>query len=131
MPMPDPIIEFRHVTAGYDGQPVVEDVSLKLLPGQFAGIIGPSGAGKTTILRVLLGTVGVLSGEVWVEGRKVGRRPTLGLGYVPQLETVDWNFPVTVEQVVLMGRMRQQSPWPWPSHEDRRVARELLERLGI
>ena len=53
------------------------------------------------------------------------------MGYVPQVETVDWNFPVTVEQVVLMGRIRQSSPWPWPTREERALVAGLLERLDI
>ena len=82
--MPDPIIEFRHVTAGYDGQPVVEDVSLKLLPGQFAGIIGPSGAGKTTLLRAVAGVYSPDAGTLEVSGR-VGSLLSIEAGLVGRL----------------------------------------------
>lgn len=125
------IVEWRKVTCGYGGEAVLREVSLHLHQGQFAGIVGPSGAGKTTLLRTLLGTVEMSSGEIWVAGRPLNGRPPVRIGYVPQLETVDWNFPVTVEEVVLMGRTMQAGPWPWVSRRERERVAELLDRLGI
>ena len=129
--MRESLIEWRNVTCGYGGQPVLRDVSLRIHRGQFAGIVGPSGAGKTTLLRTLLGTVELASGEVRVAGRSLNGQPSIKVGYVPQLETVDWNFPVTVEEVVLMGRTMHSGPWPWTSRRDRQRAAALLEQLGI
>ncbi len=126
-----PLIELNHVTFGYGAAPVVEDVSLHLHPGQFAALVGPSGAGKTTLLRLILGTLQPVRGEVCIHGQVLSRRNAPQIGYVPQLETVDWNFPVTVEQVVLMGRVRKAGVWPWASAEDRRRVRETLERLDL
>jgi zinc/manganese transport system ATP-binding protein len=126
-----PIVTLRNVTAGYDGVPAIEHVSLDIQEGQFVGVLGPSGSGKTTLLRVLLGSVPVRRGEVRVEGRRVegtGRAPA---GYVPQLQTVDWNFPVTVEEVVLMGRAMRSGLLPWPRRQDRERMYGILERLGI
>ncbi|HXG37105.1 MAG TPA: metal ABC transporter ATP-binding protein [Dehalococcoidia bacterium] len=123
------IIQFRGVNCGYGSEIVLSGVNLQLMPGDFVGILGPSGSGKTTILRAILGAVDVYAGEIRVEGHKVGtHRPSVG--YVPQLETVDWTFPITVEQVVLLGRAG--NGWlPWPRREDREKAQEIMERLGI
>jgi ABC-type Mn2+/Zn2+ transport system ATPase subunit len=109
-------VEFRGVTCGYSGHAALRDVSLTVMAGDFIGIVGPSGAGKTTLLRSILGAV--------VDRR----RPRAG--YVPQLETIDWNFPVTVEQVVLMGRAAEG--WlPWHNREAVERAYAVMERLGI
>ncbi len=126
-----PLVELDHVTFGYGSEPVLEDISLHLHPGQFAALVGPSGAGKTTLLKLILGTLQPTRGEIRIHGRALNARPAPQVGYVPQLETVDWNFPVTVEQVVLMGRVRRSGLWPWPTAEDRRRVREVLERLDI
>lgn len=126
-----PLVELNAVTFSYGDTPVLEDIRLHLHPGQFAALVGPSGAGKTTLLKLILGTLAPGHGAVRIDGRALqgGARPRIG--YVPQLETVDWNFPVTVEQVVLMGRVRGSGIWPWPRAEDRRRMREVLDRLGI
>lgn len=116
------LVALERVTAGYGGPPAVVGVDLAVGPGDFVGVVGPSGSGKTTLLRCLLGTVTAASGAVH-------RRPGLALGYVPQVETVNWHFPVTVAEVVLMARPGRRLPWP-RAHE-RREADEVLERLGL
>lgn len=126
-----PLIEIHDLTCGYGGTPVLHRVNLRIAEGQFSGIVGPSGAGKTTLLRSILGQVRIHRGDVRVTSETVRGRPPKGVGYVPQLETIDWNFPVTVEEVVLMGRAADSGPWPWPSRADRRAMAELLDRLGI
>jgi zinc/manganese transport system ATP-binding protein len=122
--MPTPLLALKQVTAGYAEQPIFVDLDLAILPGQFAAIVGPTGGGKTTLLKTILGLLPRTSGKIYWPR-------TLTIGYVPQRETIDWYFPVTAQQVVLMGRHRQTSPWPWPSREDRRQAAILLERLGL
>ena len=129
--MQDSIVRLSNVSAGYGSKLALEEVDLSVRPGEFLGIVGPSGSGKTTLLRVLLGTVRAVGGEALVEGRPVDSRRRPSIGYVPQLETIDWNFPVTVEEVVLMGRAMGSGPWPWPRKQDRKAMLELLERLGI
>ncbi len=125
---PGPLVQIRGLTCGYGGPPALVDIHLDIWPGEFVGLLGPSGAGKTTLLRAILGAVQVYRGQVLVEGQPVGRkRPPVG--YVPQLETVDWNFPVTVEEVALMGLA--SSPWPWPTRRERERVHAVLERLGI
>jgi zinc/manganese transport system ATP-binding protein/zinc transport system ATP-binding protein len=131
-PRPRPLVELDRLSCGYDGQAVLQDVSLRIEAGDFAGVVGPSGSGKTTLIRSILGAVDVYGGEVRVDGEAVGRRAARAkVGYVPQLETIDWNFPVTVEQVVLMGLAADSGLLPWYRREDRRRMLELLERLGI
>jgi ABC-type Mn2+/Zn2+ transport system ATPase subunit len=128
-----PIVELDRLTCGYDGNPVLCEVSLTVRAGQFAGVVGPSGSGKTTLIKAMLGVVDRYGGEV-----RVGGQPLVGngagparIGYVPQLETIDWNFPVTVAQVVMMGLAAESGPFPWSSRQDRRRMMDLLDRLGI
>jgi zinc/manganese transport system ATP-binding protein len=90
--------------------------------------VGPSGAGKTTLLRAILGGVNVYAGQVLIDGQPAGG--SVRAGYVPQLEAIDWNFPVTVEQVVLMGRA--SDGWgPWQRGNAREEAHRVMKRLGI
>ncbi len=126
----EPIIELSNVYAGYEKQRVLNGVNLRIMPGDFIGLLGPSGSGKTTLLRTLLGATSVYSGEIYLHGE-----PSRGLrshvGYVPQLETIDWNFPVTVEEAVMMGATRRSPLFPWHRGRDKKAAGEMLERLGI
>jgi ABC-type Mn2+/Zn2+ transport system ATPase subunit len=125
------LVRFEGVTCGYDGEPVLRDVDLVIGRGAFTGIVGPSGAGKTTLLRAIVGAVPRVVGRITVAGRPVGGGTTRDVGWVPQLETVDWHFPATVREVVLMGRWSDR-PWQaWSSGDDRRRVDELLDRLGI
>ena len=130
--MDDAPLSLVDVSCEYDVASVLRDVSLRVPTGQFVGLIGPSGAGKTTLLRAMLGLVPRVQGEVWLGGRAItGDRPRADVGYVPQVETVDWTFPVTVADVVLMGRIARMGLLPWPSRDDRRAVADILERLGI
>jgi zinc/manganese transport system ATP-binding protein len=126
------VIELRGLTARYGTAMVLRDVDLRVPAGEFVGLIGPSGAGKTSLLRTILGTMPSAQGSVSVGGQPVrAGQPPAGVGYVPQVETVDWTFPVTVEDVVMMGRVRRMGPMPWPSRADRREVADTLEQLGI
>ena len=117
------MITLDHVTCRYRGAPVLTDVDLSIDSSQFTGVVGPSGSGKTTLLRALLGTVQPVSGTVT-------RRPGLRVGYVPQVETVDWSFPVTVAECVLMARTSGRR-LPWRSKQEAKEATEVLDRLGL
>jgi ABC-type Mn2+/Zn2+ transport system ATPase subunit len=121
--MSEPLVRLHGVTCGYGGDLVLSDVDLVIHAGSFVGVVGPSGSGKTTLLRALLGSVTPLSGTV-------ERASDLRIGYVPQLETVNWNFPVTVAETVLMARTRGRR-LPWASGMEKRVVADTLERLGL
>lgn len=127
-----PAVQLRGVSGGYGAADVFSGVTLEIPRGQFVGLVGPSGAGKTSLLKAMLGGLPRVTGSVTVNGLPVGpERPPAGVGYVPQIETVDWSFPVTVLDVVMMGRVRRMGILPWPSREDRRAAESTLERLGL
>ena len=117
------LVRLDRVSAGYDGGHVLRDVDLDVAAGCFTGVVGPSGSGKTTLLRVLLGTLAPARGTV----RKAA---DLRVGYVPQLQTVSWDFPVTVAECVLMAR-RPEHPWPWATRTERADVGAALDRLGI
>lgn len=119
----DELIRLEGVTCAYGVEPVLAGVDLSIGRQQFSGIVGPSGSGKTTLLKVLLGSVDPRLGVVH-------RSDSLRVGYVPQVETVDWNFPVTVRECVLMARTRGRV-LPWPSCEERSAMHDMLARLGI
>jgi ABC-type Mn2+/Zn2+ transport system ATPase subunit len=118
-----PLIEVSRASFGYDRTPVLSDVSYTVTSGEFTGVVGPSGSGKTSLLKLLLGTVRPQRGSVT-------RRPGVDVSYVPQLETVNWSFPVTVAECVLMARAGRRL-LPWATAAEKREAAEVLERLGI
>lgn len=123
----NPLIRVENVSHAYNHDLVLDSVSLQLEAGDFLGIVGPSGSGKTTLLRALAGTVQPTSGSVH---RSSGVR----FGFVPQLEQVNWDFPVTVAECVLMARTRPLRHF-WSSSVDRKAERRQLEavldRLGL
>ena len=124
------MVELNAVTCGYEKQEVLSNVSLTIMPGDFVGLLGPSGSGKTTLLRTVLGAVEIFEGEVLVNGvATTKKRPRVG--YVPQLETIDWNFPVTVQEVVMMGRTMENRLFPWYRKEEKDLAAGMMDRLGI
>jgi len=118
-----PLLRLERVTCAYDGTPVLVDADLEVGATDFIGVVGPSGSGKTTLLRAVLGTVKPVRGRIW-------RRPDLRVGYVPQVETVNWSFPVTVSEAVLMSRTSGRR-LPWPSAAERAEVASVLDRLGI
>ncbi len=116
------LVRLAHATFGYDGTAVLHDVDLDVRSTDFVGVVGPSGSGKTSLLRLLLGTERPQHGSVL-------RRAGLTVGYVPQLETVNWSFPLTVAECVLMARSGRRLPWP--SREEKVAVAGVLDRLGI
>ena len=125
-----PIVELENVTCGYDRRAVVSNINLQVMPGEFVGLLGPSGSGKTTLLRAILGAVDVYEGQVTIAGAGVKQRKNR-IGYVPQIEDINWDFPVTVEEAVLMGRTMSGPLFPWFGRADRELAQTTMERMGI
>lgn len=117
------LIRLESVSARYDQELVLEDVSFHIHEDQFTGIVGPSGAGKTTLLKLLMQTLAPTQGVIW-------RAPDLRVAYVPQLETVNWNFPITVFDCVLMSR-KSTRVRPWASAAEKASVYEVLDRLKI
>ncbi len=117
------ILKLDNITVGYEHAAVLRDVSFHVHSDQFTGIVGPSGSGKTTLLRTLLGALRPQRGTVTT-------KPGLRMAYVPQLETVNWNFPVTVFECVLMARTEGRQ-WPRASRTDKADVSAVLDRLGI
>ncbi|HEX6608347.1 MAG TPA: metal ABC transporter ATP-binding protein [Chloroflexia bacterium] len=127
-----PAAVLRDVTVGYDAPPVLEKVNLTLDWGLIVGAIGPNGAGKSTLIKTILGILPARSGEVRVAGQPVASgaaRRTMG--YVPQREAVNWDFPVTVADVVLMGRTACLGWGRRPGPADERLAHEALVQVGM
>ncbi|MEO5838992.1 MAG: metal ABC transporter ATP-binding protein [Acidimicrobiales bacterium] len=120
--LPD-LVRLEQVTCTYGAAPVLIDIDFAITAGQFSGIVGPSGSGKTTLLRVLLGSVNPVAGTVQ-------RRHGLRVGYVPQVETVNWSFPVTVSECVLMARTHGRI-LPWRSRAEQSDVGAILDRLDI
>jgi zinc transport system ATP-binding protein len=123
----EPLFELRGVTFGYHGEVVLENVDLTIGARDFIALVGPNGGGKTTLVKLLLGLLQPWSGEV------VRRLPARhgAIGYVPQLSTFDRDFPLRVEQVVLMGRLGARGLVRAYSAEDHRAARRALDRLRL
>lgn len=117
------MVRAERLTCAYAGTPVLVNVDIAIAPDDFTGIVGPSGSGKTTLLRAVMGTVAPVAGRLW-------RQPGLRIGYVPQVETVNWSFPVTVAEAVIMSRTSGRR-LPWPSAAERAEVASVLERLGI
>jgi ABC-type Mn2+/Zn2+ transport system ATPase subunit len=117
------LVALAGVTCGYVDEAVLVDVDLAVHSREFVGIVGPSGAGKTTALRVLAGSMRTARGAVT-------RRAGLRMAYVPQVETINWSFPVTVRECVLMSRVTGRR-LPWASREERAQVADVLGRLDI
>ena len=125
-----PLVEFHDVTVAYGRRPVLWNIDLTISEPCLFGIVGPNGAGKSTLLKAALGLVPLAGGEVRLFGEpldRVRRR----VGYVPQRETVDWDFPVSVMDVVLMGTYSRVGWLRRPGAAERAVARESLARVGL
>ena len=121
--MTEDLISIEGVTCRYGADPVLLDVSMSVKAGEFLGVVGPSGSGKTTLLRLITGAVRPSAGTVH-------RAQRLSIGYVPQVETVNWFFPVTVREAVLMARVDGRR-LPWASKAESHDADETLDRLGL
>jgi ABC-type Mn2+/Zn2+ transport system ATPase subunit len=118
------------VTAGYGERVALEHVTVAVEPGSLLAVVGPNGAGKSTLLKLMAGLARAWSGRIQVLGGPPGREARR-VAYVPQAELVDWAFPVTVEDVVMMGRFPRLGRVRRPGPDDRRAVRDALEQVQM
>ena len=125
-----PAVEVHDLTVAYRTQPVLWDVDLDLPAGRLIAIVGPNGAGKSTLLKAILGLVRPLTGHVRIFGEPYEQRRSW-VGYVPQRESVDWDFPTHALDVVTMGLYGQVGWLRRPSKHHRDAAMSCLEKVGL
>lgn len=126
----NPVVEIHDLTVSYDRKPVLWDIDLTLPKGQLIGIIGPNGAGKSTLIKSVMGLIPNSSGYVKVFDDDLDNVRNK-ISYVPQRESVDWDFPASVLDVVLMGRYGKLGLFKRPRKADKEVALDSLRKVGM
>src|SRR5476651_1515189 len=127
---PNSILDVHDVTVSYHRRPVLWNVDWTLREPALVGIVGPNGAGKSTLLKAILGLVPLVSGAVTLFGQPLDRVRSR-VAYVPQRESVDWDFPISVLDVVLMGTYGRLGWFRRPGTADKTLARECLAQVGL
>lgn len=122
-----PIIEIKNLSAGYDGRTVLHDVNLTIYERDFLGIIGPNGGGKTTLIKCILGLLPISGGEIIYDGG----HSAFTMGYLPQYNTIDRKFPISVEEVILSGLSSQKTLRSKFTNEHREKAKAVIARMGL
>jgi manganese/zinc/iron transport system ATP- binding protein len=123
-------IEVTDLTVAYREKPVLWDIDLQVPPGILMAVVGPNGAGKTTMIKATLGLITPAAGQVLIHGKPYPQQRSL-VGYVPQRGSVDWDFPTSVQDVVMMGRYRALGWIRRPGRTEKRAALEALEKVGM
>jgi ABC-type Mn2+/Zn2+ transport system ATPase subunit len=123
-------LELEGVTLAYNGQAVLSEVSFEVPHGAQLAVVGPNGAGKSTLFKALVGLLPVRAGQIRIHGQSLATHRDC-VAYIPQREEVDWRFPVTVADVVMMGRFNQQGWLRRPGATDQRLVQRSLEQMGI
>ena len=124
------VLQVENVNVERGGVRVLSDVSFSVDPGTLVGVVGPNGAGKTTLFNAIVGVTPMSSGRILIKGASVGESRGV-LAYVPQSERVNWRFPLTAWDVVMLGRAREIGWLRRPGRQDREVVRSSLERVGM
>jgi manganese/iron transport system ATP-binding protein len=124
-----PILDVRHLTVRYNGQAAIEDLTFHLHESERVAVVGPNGAGKSTLFKVVSGVLQPSAGEVNIFGSRP--RGHICIAYIPQRSQVDWNFPVSVADVVMMGRSAKLGPLNWPHKSDWEYVRHALETVEL
>lgn len=123
-------LELAQVSAAYNGRPVLEDLTFQVAHGGQVAVVGPNGAGKSTLFKLLVGLLPVREGRIYIHGQPLGQHKDC-VAYVPQREEVDWRFPVTAADVVMMGRYGRQGWFGRINAYDREIVAHSLEQMGI
>jgi manganese/zinc/iron transport system ATP- binding protein len=130
MSRPLPPVEVHDLTVTYRKKPVLWDIDFDLPEGELIAVVGPNGAGKSTLIKAIMGLLEPVSGKILVYGKPIDRERHR-IAYVPQRESVDWDFPISVFELVLMGRYSRLSLFRRPGRKDRQIAMEALEKMGM
>lgn len=123
-------LEVKDLTVAYHKKPVLTSVSFNIPPGKLIGVLGPNGAGKSTLLKAVLGLIPKVDGDVSIYGKPY-REQRKEIGYVPQRESVDWDFPTNALDVVMMGRYGHLGWFRRPGAKERQIAMECLGKVGM
>jgi ABC-type Mn2+/Zn2+ transport system ATPase subunit len=123
-------LEVEHLFVNYDEKPVLEDLSFQIPHGRLVAVVGPNGAGKSTLFKALVGLLPLRSGKIQIHGLPLGGHQHC-VAYVPQREDVDWRFPLSVSDVVMMGRYGRHGWLGRPSRQDREIIATCMEQMGI
>ena len=123
-------IQIDHLSAGYGKTDAIQNISVKIEAGKRVALVGPNGAGKSTLFKAIVGLLRLSSGQVLINEQpaRLGRQAA---AYVPQFEDVDWDFPVSVMDVVVMGQARQIGWLRLPNQQHRQIALQALARVGL
>ncbi|ULL18233.1 metal ABC transporter ATP-binding protein [Paenibacillus sp. H1-7] len=123
-------LSITNMTVAYQKKPVLRDIAFEIPEGKLIGIVGPNGAGKSTLIKAALGLIPRVTGEVSIYGKPYAEQRKL-VGYVPQRESVDWDFPTSAMDVVMMGRYGHLGWFKRPGAKERQTAMECLEKVGM
>lgn len=124
-----PVLDVEHITVRYNGRVALEDLTFHLHAGERVAVVGPNGAGKSTLFKVVSGVLQPSAGEVKIFGSRPRRH--ICIAYIPQRSQVDWNFPVSVADVVMMGRSAKLGPLNWPHKHDWEHVQQALETVDL
>ena len=124
-----PILRIEGLSLIYESGPALDGVSFELNAGERLAIVGPNGAGKSTLLKIIAGVLAPSQGRVQIYGNEPGGH--ICIAYIPQRNQVDWNFPVTVSDVIMMGRVGQLGFFRNPRSRDRELVQHALETVGM
>jgi len=123
-------LEVENISVAYGDKIVLKDISFQVPHGARIAVVGPNGAGKSTLFKALVGLLPLQSGRIMIHGLALGNHKDC-VAYIPQREEVDWRFPVTVSDVVMMGRFNTRGWFARPNHADREAVQRSLEEMNI
>lgn len=123
-------LSIENMTVAYQKKPVLREITFSVPEGKLIGVVGPNGAGKSTLIKAALGLIPRVTGEVSIYGKRYTEQRKL-VGYVPQRESVDWDFPTSALDVVMMGRYGHLGWFKRPGAREKQMAMECLEKVGM